>query len=96
MGRSLVAIKNKFDRLLKKLAKITKSAKTTTYQLLDSSLLTKIKCIMGDVTHSLHKSITFSERSGRVHIVKMNREMYRHSFFPSAIKLHYNTIMQKI
>ena len=86
-----MSLKERFDRLLKKSAKISKQEITTTDVLLNLALFNKIKRIITDETHPLNKSITHSERSGRVHVIKANRERYKNSFLPSAVKLYYDS-----
>ena len=90
-GNCNVSLKKRFDRLLEKSAKITKQELTTTDFLLNLALLNKIKRIIEDKTHPLNNTITHSERSGRVHTIKANRERYRNSFLPSAVKLYYDS-----
>ena len=51
----------------------------------------KVLCILKDKSHPLHNQIIFSERSGRPLSLRANRERYRSSFLPSAIRFLQKT-----
>ena len=81
---------NKFNTLFKKIAKITKMTPDTFSSLFKSCCHLKLLSIMKDESHPLFHQIKYSSRSGRILHLKANRERYKNSFMPSAIRDCHN------
>ena len=77
----------KFDRVARRVFKMTNIEQDSFLQIFNKSCLRKIEKIIKDKDHPLSNSVTFSSRSNRPILLKTNRERYRMSFVPYSIKL---------
>ena len=77
---------NKFDRVLRKVSKITKKNQDHFMDLLILSCSKKLHSILKDQSHPLYTCLTFSPRSGRLLHLKATRERYKNSFLPFAVR----------
>ena len=78
---------SKFDRIAKRVTKITNIKQDNFLETFNKFCLKKLEFILKDKDHLLFSSIQFSKRSNRVILAKTNRERYRNSFLPYAIRL---------
>ena len=87
-GNCRAVHKIKFDRLIKKMSKITSEQPSTFESLLENECKIKLKNILKDNTHPIYHEIQFSTRSGRLLHLRAQRERYKNSFLPMSIRLH--------
>ena len=60
----------------------------TFIEVFDKFCMCKFEAILKDETHPLFSLITFSARSQRIILKRTNRERYRNSFLPYAIRAY--------
>ena len=86
-GNTLCKDISKINRVISKSDKICGNKFNSFGVCLNNLCIKKIKLIIQDSTHPLNNTVTISERSGRPISCKCNRERYKNSFIPSAIRL---------
>lgn len=85
-GNCKAAHSKRFDRLLRKIAKITREQPNTFDNLLINECKKKLQKILKDTTHPIFQDIEFSPRSGRLLHLRAQRERFKNSFLPLAIR----------
>ena len=86
-GNYSIQDKNKFNKIIKKACKISGNPVQVVTTLFDNLCIKKIMSICADKSHPLSSQVTTSPRSGRVILLRTNRERYKNSFLPYAMKL---------
>ena len=84
----------RFDRVARRVSRMTNVGQMTFVEVFDKFCMRKFDSILKDDTHPLFSLITFSARSKRIILKRTNRERYRNSFLPYAIRAyskHNNT-----
>ena len=79
--------REKIDRIIRKASKISTSSFHHFNDLYQTCCTRKINAIVSDSQHPLYSQIKISARSKRPVLMKCNKERYKKSFLPSAIKL---------
>ena len=77
-----------FDRVAKRVSRMTDVKQSCFVEILDKFCLRKIEAIIKDESHSLLKCISFSQRINRIIHIKAKRERFRNSFLPYAVRLY--------
>ena len=78
----------RFDRVARRVSRMTAICQESFVEIFEKFTSRKIESILKDNKHPLFSSISFSTRSNRIIIMKTNRERYRNSFLPCAVRLH--------
>ena len=79
---------SQFDRVAKRVSRMTDIKQSCLTEIFEKCCLRKIESIMKDNNHPLMQFITFSKRSNRIILIKANRERFRKSFLPYAVRLY--------
>ena len=75
------------DKVTKKAGKVISNTFETTKTLYYTKCAKKLDAIMRDTSHPFVEQLSFSIRSGRILTMRCNRERYRRSFLPTAVRL---------
>ena len=78
----------RFDRVARRVSRMTAINQESFDEIFEKFTVRKIESILKDSKHPLFSLISFSKRSNRIIIMKTNRERYRNSFLPSAVRLY--------
>ena len=78
----------KFDRVARRVSKITNIDQDSFLEIFDKCCLRKLDRIIKDIDHPFFKDIKFSKRTNRIILQKTNRERYRMSFLPYSVSLY--------
>ena len=81
----------RFDRVAIRVSKMTDISQDSFMEIFEKFCIRKFKSIIKDSDHPLFPFISFSCRSNRIILTKVNRERYRNSFLPYAIRLYSNS-----
>ena len=79
---------SQFDRVAKRVSRMTDIKQSCLTEIFEKCCLRKIESIMKENNHPLMQFITFSKRSNRIILIKANRERFRNSFLPYAVRLY--------
>ena len=86
-GNTKAHDKERINRIIKRSSKMCNFNFENFEQILKKLSTNKIHYILKDKSHPLFHQIIFSERSGRPLSIRANRERYKSSFLPSAMRL---------
>ena len=78
----------RFDRVAKRVSRMTEISQDSFKQILDKFCIRKINSILKDSQHPLYSHISFSARSNRIILIRTKRERFRNSFLPYAVRLY--------
>ena len=78
----------RFDRVARRVSRMTAICQESFVEFFEKITSRKIESILKDSKHPFFSSISFSTRSNRIILMKTNRERYRNSFLPCAVRLH--------
>ena len=78
----------RFDRVARRVSRMTAIYQDSFVEIFEKFALRKIESILKDSNHPFFQSISFSRRSNRIILMKANRERYRNSFLPYAVRLY--------
>ena len=79
---------SQFDSVARRVSRMTDIEQCCFMDIFEKCCLRKIEAIMKDEYHPLLNFITFSKRSNRIILIKANRERFRNSFLPYAVRLY--------
>ena len=77
-----------FDRVARRVSRMTDIRQSCFMEVFEKCCVRKFEAIMKEANHPLHQFITFSKRSNRIILIKTNRERFRNSFLPYAVRLY--------
>ena len=86
-GNTKAHDKERINRVVKRSSKMCNFNFENFEQILKHLSINKIQYISKDKSHPLFNQIIFSDRSGRPLSIRANRERYKSSFLPSAMRL---------
>ena len=78
----------RFDRVARRVSRMTAICQESFVEVFEKFAIRKIESILKDSNHPLFSSLSFSCRTNRIIIMKTNRERYRNSFLPYAVRLY--------
>ena len=89
-GNLACKVSRRFDRVAVRVTRMTGINQDCFTTIFEKFCIRKLMSILKDSNHPLYDNISFSSRSQRIILPKVNRERYRKSFLPYALKLYSN------